>query len=76
MDEEGFRSRFAGTALMRARREGLARNACVALGNVGGEEAVEPLTRALEDESALVREHAAWALARIKERLSSPRRER
>jgi epoxyqueuosine reductase len=76
MDEEGFRNRFAGTALMRARREGLARNACVALGNVGGEEAVEPLSRALEDDSALVREHAAWALARIRERLSSPRRGR
>ena len=64
-DPLGFLERFSGTAVMRARREGLARNACVALGNTGGENAVEALEIAMRDPSALVREHAAWALGQI-----------
>jgi epoxyqueuosine reductase len=65
LNEESFRDRFAGRPLMRAKRDGLLRNACVALGNVGDEEAVSGLVSALEDPSALVRGHAAWALGRI-----------
>lgn len=66
LSEEQFRARFAGRAIMRARRTGLARNACVALGNLGDPRAVPALARALrEDPSPLVRGHAAWALARI-----------
>lgn len=41
--EEGFRARFAGTPLMRPKREGLRRNVCIALGNVGGADAREAL---------------------------------
>jgi epoxyqueuosine reductase len=65
LGDDTFLERFAGTAVMRAKREGLARNACVALGNAGGEEAVGTLEIAMRDPSALVREHAAWALGRI-----------
>lgn len=65
---EEFLRRYAGTAVMRTKREGLARNACVALGNVGGEGAAEALSCAMEDASPVVREHAAWALARLGER--------
>jgi epoxyqueuosine reductase len=65
LSEDEFRVRFAGRPLMRAKRAGLLRNACVALGNVAGEEAVPALTAALDDPSALVRGHAAWALGRI-----------
>lgn len=65
MDDAEFLRRFAGTAVMRAKREGLARNACVALGNVGGPGALEALERALEDHSEIVREHAAWALSKL-----------
>jgi epoxyqueuosine reductase len=65
LTDEEFLRRYAGTAVMRTKREGLARNACVALGNVGGEGAGEALTRALEDASPVVREHAEWALARL-----------
>ena len=36
MSEEEFRSRFAGTSIMRAKWVGMQRNACVALGNLGG----------------------------------------
>ncbi|HYV51617.1 MAG TPA: tRNA epoxyqueuosine(34) reductase QueG [Dongiaceae bacterium] len=65
MDDAEFLRRFAGTAVMRAKREGLARNACVALGNIGGPSAREALTKALSDPSAIVREHAAWAIAKL-----------
>jgi epoxyqueuosine reductase len=54
-----------GTALRRASREQLVRNACVALGNAGDASAVPALARLLEDRSAVVRGHAAWALGRL-----------
>ena len=65
MSEEDFLSRFAGTSVMRAKRVGMQRNACVALGNAGDERSVQALSRALGDSEPLVRGHAAWALGRI-----------
>jgi epoxyqueuosine reductase len=66
MSTRTFRELYRGTAVMRARRAGLARNAAVALGNIGVEEDVPPLARAvLGHDLALVRGHAAWALGRI-----------
>jgi epoxyqueuosine reductase len=65
MDESAFRARFSGTALMRAKWEGMRRNACVVLGNLGHPTAVPVLAEALEDDDAVVRAHAAWALGRI-----------
>lgn len=65
-DEAAFRARFRHTAVYRARREGLARNAAVVLGNTRNPEAVPPLAQALEgDPSPVVRGHAAWALGQI-----------
>jgi epoxyqueuosine reductase len=46
----------------------LRRNALVAAGNVGGEAERASVERYLDDEDELLREHAAWALARIDER--------
>ena len=40
MTDEQFRQRFAGTPIMRAKRVGMQRNACVALGNSGDPAAV------------------------------------
>lgn len=62
--EEEFRERFEGTPLMRAKREGLRRNAVVALGNAGDAAAIPALRRVLfaQEESAMLRGHAAWAL--------------
>ncbi len=68
LDEAAFRARFAGRAMLRAKRDGLLRNACVVLGNIGDEAAVPALTRALADPAPLVRGHAAWALGRIGDR--------
>ncbi len=65
MDEEGFRQRFRDSPIKRAKRVGLQRNVCVALGNRGDPAAVPALARALRGADALVRLHAAWALGRI-----------
>ncbi len=64
LSEKGFLREFAGSPVTRARRKGLLRNVCVALGNWGVEEAVPVLVAALSDAAPLVRGHAAWALGR------------
>ncbi len=51
--------------MKRAKRRGLARNAAVVLGNVGTSDDVPILEAALAHDEPLVREHAAWALARL-----------
>jgi epoxyqueuosine reductase len=65
MDDAAFRARYRGSPLLRAKRRGLLRNVCVALGNAADPRAVPALTRALADVEPLAREHAAWALERV-----------
>jgi epoxyqueuosine reductase len=65
LSAEQFRLRFAGTAILRAGRDGFVRNVVVALGNSRSPEAVGALAGGINDESPLVRAHAAWALGRI-----------
>ena len=65
MTEDEFRERFRHSPVKRAKRVGLQRNACVALGNTGDPAVVPALARALTTGEALVRGHAAWALGRI-----------
>jgi epoxyqueuosine reductase len=65
LSEEEFRRRFQGSPILRAKRAGLQRNACVALGNRRDPAAVPALRRALAYGEALVRGHAAWALGQI-----------
>jgi epoxyqueuosine reductase len=67
LDETSYRERFRGSPLKRARREGLARNAAVALGNRQGAGSVPALVEALGHADSTVRGHAAWALGRIGE---------
>ncbi len=59
---------FRDSPMKRAKLRGLKPNAPVVLGNVGTGEDTDVLTRALGDEEPLVREHAAWALARVERR--------
>ena len=66
LDDAAFKTRFSGTPILRTKRRGLLRNVCVALGNVGDEQALPALERALNDPEPLIREHAAWAIERIK----------
>lgn len=60
-----YEKRFEGTALLRATRKQLLRNACVVLGNSKSPEALPFLKLALKDAAALVRLHAAWALGQL-----------
>lgn len=71
MSQSEFSTRFKGSAIKRAKRRGLARNAAVVLGNVGSSDVVPLLDAALAHDEALVREHAAWARGTIRpERLA------
>ncbi len=65
LSEAEFRHRFRDTALWRARRRGLARNAALVLGNRGDPAALPALRRALDDPEPLVRDAARWAIDRI-----------
>ena len=65
LDEYGFRQRFNGSPIRRAKLAGLQRNVCVALGNIGDPVAVPALVQTLRSSEPLVRSHAAWALGRI-----------
>jgi epoxyqueuosine reductase len=71
LDDAGFKSRFAGTPILRTKRRGLLRNVCVALGNVGDETALPALRQAAEDPEPLIAEHAQWAIERILSRRKS-----
>lgn len=66
LDEASFRARFKGTPLFRPKRRGLLRNVAVALGNWGNPEALPVLAQALQDPEPLVREHAQWAVEKIR----------
>jgi epoxyqueuosine reductase len=72
LDRAAFNRWFKGTAILRAKRRGLVRNACVAAGNWGSEEVLPLLRRLLEDEEPIVREHAAWAIRTITQRREQP----
>ena len=65
LDEAGFKSRFAGTPILRTKRRGLLRNVCVALGNVGDTSALPHLQKAAADPEPLIAEHARWAIGQI-----------
>ncbi|HET7458856.1 MAG TPA: HEAT repeat domain-containing protein [Gemmatimonadaceae bacterium] len=65
MTQEEFSRAFRSSPMKRAKLRGLKRNAAVVLGNVGTPEDVDVLTRALDDDEPLVREHTAWALERL-----------
>jgi epoxyqueuosine reductase len=65
LTDETFLARFAGSPIMRAKRRGLVRNACVVAGNIGDTSLLEPLREVAEDDDEMLREHASWAIARI-----------
>jgi epoxyqueuosine reductase len=69
LDEKTFRARYSGTSLMRARWDGMRRNACIVLGNLRDRRGLPALQCAAEDDDAMIREHAEWAIARIEGRL-------
>ena len=68
LDDDGFRALFKKSPIKRIKRRGFLRNVCVALGNVGTHADLDALERAARDPEPLIAEHAAWAIARIRER--------
>jgi epoxyqueuosine reductase len=63
---ESFKARFKGTPLLRAKRAGLVRNACVAAANARAESLAPQLEDCLgSDADPVVRGHAAWALGQF-----------
>ena len=66
LDDAAFRGRFRKSPVKRAKRRGLLRNVAVALGNAGDPARRPVLERLARDEDAVVREHAQWALRRLR----------
>ena len=70
LDDTMFREMFRGSPIKRIKRRGFLRNVCVALGNVGDYRDLPALGRVAFDPDPLIAEHATWAIAQIRGRLS------
>ena len=58
---------FAGLPVMRAKWEGMLRNACVAAGNSEDDTLTPALTRLVETiDNPMILEHARWALEKLR----------
>jgi epoxyqueuosine reductase len=68
LTSQGFNQRFKGSPVKRAKRRGYLRNVAIALGNMGDLHTIPVLQNALNDEEPMVRKHAEWAIAQIKNR--------
>jgi epoxyqueuosine reductase len=64
--EDDFRRIFARSPIKRLKYRGWLRNLCVAMANSGDERFVPWLERAAQHSDPIVREHAAWALERLR----------
>jgi len=64
LDDPAFRRRFRGSAVLRSKRRGLLRSAAIALGNRPDPDSAPALVAAVDDDDAVVRGAAAWALGR------------
>jgi epoxyqueuosine reductase len=65
MSVEEFREKFRGSAVRRAKRAGLRRNAVIAMGNSGNRHFMPLLERLRTDEDEVVAESAEWAAKRL-----------
>ncbi len=66
MTRDEFYATYSGTAVTRAKRAGMARNAAIALGNSGDSRAEPILTQMLRShDEPIARGHAAWALGHL-----------
>jgi epoxyqueuosine reductase len=66
ISEDGFRRIFAHSPIKRVKYRGWLRNLCVAMGNSSDERFVPWLEQAAQHSDPIVREHAAWALDRLR----------
>ncbi|GGG96453.1 epoxyqueuosine reductase [Glycocaulis albus] len=65
LDDAGFRAFFTASPIKRIGRDRFVRNVLIALGNDSGAAALDAVLARLDDESALVRGAAVWALSRL-----------
>lgn len=65
LDDAGFRALFTASPVKRIGRDRFVRNVLIALGNDTGPDALEAVLDRLDDDSALVRGAAVWALSRL-----------
>jgi len=65
LDDKSFRQVFAGSPIKRIGRDKFVSNTVIAIGNSGDPELAEVLEPLLQDEAAIVRAAAVWALARL-----------
>lgn len=67
ISEEDFREKFRGSAIRRAKRTGIRRNAVIAMGNSGDTTFLPVLKKLSEDkdEDPVVREHAQWSKGKL-----------
>lgn len=74
--EENFRQTFRGSPVKRTKRQGLRRNAVLAMANSGDQRFVPVLEGLADDEDPIVAKHARWALNSLrrhaKEAVGSP----
>lgn len=65
LDDAGFRRLFSASPIKRIGRDRFVRNVMIAVGNSGTAALLPAAEARLNDESPLVRETAAWAVARL-----------
>jgi epoxyqueuosine reductase len=65
MTVEEFREKFRGSAVRRAKRSGIRRNAVIAMGNSGDPRFAPVLEKLRTDEDEIVADSAKWAATRI-----------
>ena len=65
LDDAEFRALFSGSPVKRTGRNRFVRNVLIAIGNSGDAKLVETVQSLMEDESAVVRGAAVWALMQL-----------
>ena len=73
LNEADFRRVFAHSPIKRVKYRGWLRNLCVAMGNSGDDRFVPWLAEMSRHADAVVREHAQWALGRLRRTGNGPR---
>lgn len=68
-DDDAVRRRFAGSPVLRAKRRGLVRNACIAAANLGAQELLPRVRNLTGDADPVVAAAAVWASRRLSEAL-------
>jgi epoxyqueuosine reductase len=66
LDDAGFRARFSGSPIKRIGRDRFVRNVLIAIGNSGDPALLRPAEALTNDDSPVVREAAAWAVAELR----------